>query len=105
MPLAVTTSPSSGAAPGDELARVRRQLASARELDGLVHAGGDGRFCPLPRPDGVRRRRAPDVPGPATWDRRSGAVAALRPAGPAPRGLPGAPGLDRPASPPRPRHG
>ena len=27
--------------PGDELARVRRQLASARELDGLVHGGGD----------------------------------------------------------------
>jgi hypothetical protein len=29
------------ALPGDELARVGRQLASARELDGLVHEGGD----------------------------------------------------------------
>src|SRR4051812_37913948 len=28
------------APPGDELARVGRQLASARELDGLVHGGG-----------------------------------------------------------------
>src|SRR4051794_22549091 len=32
---------SQAALPGDERARVGRQLASARELDGLVHAGGD----------------------------------------------------------------
>src|SRR4051794_10987302 len=35
------SSPPQAAAPGDELARVGRQLASARELDGLVHRGGD----------------------------------------------------------------
>ena len=40
MPLAVTTSPSSGYRVTN-WARVGRQLASARELDGLVHGGGD----------------------------------------------------------------
>src|SRR4051812_3608699 len=35
------SSPPQAAAPGDEWARVGRQLASAWELDGLVHAGGD----------------------------------------------------------------
>src|SRR3954452_24603757 len=33
--------PPQAALPGDERARVGRQLASARELDGLVYAGGD----------------------------------------------------------------